>query len=158
MPLLAEQTHVYSSPGVMVLFVAIMLLTYVGVAHKKFHKTVAALLGGGVLTLLGVLLGVFQYDEVYQFLAKDLNVFGVIIGTGPSRRRPRLSASNMSSICGRRARPTPPCPIAKTSSRSWSWPWNGPTTPPAATSTSGSGCRPTPCWSSRAIKKEKPKP
>lgn len=81
MALLAAQTNGHSSPGVMVLFAAVMFLTYVGVAHQRFHKTVAALLGGGVLTLLGVLLGVFRYDEIYQFLAKDLNVFGVIIGT-----------------------------------------------------------------------------
>ena len=66
----------------MVLFVGIMFLTYVGVAHEGLHKTVAALLGGILLVLLSVMLGVFEYVEVYGFLAKDLNVFGVIIGTG----------------------------------------------------------------------------
>jgi Na+/H+ antiporter NhaD/arsenite permease-like protein len=66
----------------MILFVLIMLLTYAGVAYERFHKTVAALLGAGVLTLLGVLLGVFEYHQIYEFLKEDLNVFGVIIGTG----------------------------------------------------------------------------
>ena len=41
----------------MLLFVVIMLLTYVGVAHEKLHKTVAALLGGVVLVLLAVMIG-----------------------------------------------------------------------------------------------------
>ena len=66
----------------MALFALGMLLTYVGVAHERFHKTVAALLGAGALTLLGVSLGVFEYPEIYEFLKGDLNVFGVIIGTG----------------------------------------------------------------------------
>jgi Na+/H+ antiporter NhaD/arsenite permease-like protein len=82
MELFASQTHESSSLGVMLLFVLVMLLTYVGVAHKRFHKTVAALLGGVILTLLGVILRVFEYSEIYTFLAKDLNVLGVIIGTG----------------------------------------------------------------------------
>lgn len=80
--LLAEQTHQPAAPWIMILFAVGMLLTYVGVAHEKFHKTVAALLGAGVLTLLGLWLELFEYDEIYEFLKKDLNVFGVIIGTG----------------------------------------------------------------------------
>ncbi len=82
MPLFAETTHAASPPWVMVLFALGMLLTYVGVANERFHKTVAALFGAGVLTLLGVWLHVFQYAEIYEFLKHDLNVFGVIIGTG----------------------------------------------------------------------------
>lgn len=82
MGLFADQTHTALSPGIMALFVVGMLLTYVGVAHKRFHKTVAALLGGVVLVALGVALGVFKYEAIYEFLQKDLNVFGVIIGTG----------------------------------------------------------------------------
>ena len=80
--LLAEQAHQPAAPWIMILFAVGMLLTYVGVAHEKFHKTVAALLGAGVLTLLGLWLELFEYDEIYEFLKKDLNVFGVIIGTG----------------------------------------------------------------------------
>jgi Na+/H+ antiporter NhaD/arsenite permease-like protein len=82
MDLLASQTHEPTSPAVMLLFVLGMLLTYVGVAHKRFHKTVAALLGAVTLTLLGVILGVFEYPEIHGFLEEDLNVLGVIIGTG----------------------------------------------------------------------------
>jgi len=82
MDLFAAHTHVTASPWVMALFVVIMLLTYVGVAHEGLHKTVAALLGGGVLVLLAVYLGLFEYRHIYTFLAKDLNVLGVIIGTG----------------------------------------------------------------------------
>ena len=83
MELLADQTLEGSSPVIMLVFVGIMLLTYVGVAHERLHKTVAALLGGGVLVLLAVAMGVLdEYDDIYGFLEKDLNVFGVIIGTG----------------------------------------------------------------------------
>ncbi len=82
MPLVADPTHAASPPWVMILFALGMLLTYVGVANERFHKTVAALLGAGVLTLLGVWLHVFAYAEIYEFLKHDLNVFGVIIGTG----------------------------------------------------------------------------
>lgn len=66
----------------MIVFVVGMLLTYIGVAYERFHKTVAALLGAGVLTLLGVFLEIFDYERIYEFLKEDLNVFGVIIGTG----------------------------------------------------------------------------
>lgn len=66
----------------MLLFVGVMLLSYAGVAYERLHKTMVALLGGGVLVLLGVWLGVFAYPTIYEFLKKDLNVFGVIIGTG----------------------------------------------------------------------------
>jgi Na+/H+ antiporter NhaD/arsenite permease-like protein len=82
MEFLAEASHAPSSTGIMILFVAIMFLTYVGVAHESLHKTVAALLGGVVLVLLSVEIGVFKYPQIYEFLAKDLNVFGVIVGTG----------------------------------------------------------------------------
>ncbi|MBC8876572.1 MAG: ArsB/NhaD family transporter [Planctomycetes bacterium] len=81
-PLLADQTHEPASLMIMVLFVVIMLLTYLGVAHEKLHKTVAALLGASVLVLLAVVLSVIEYPSIYKILAKDLNVFGVIVGTG----------------------------------------------------------------------------
>jgi Na+/H+ antiporter NhaD/arsenite permease-like protein len=80
--LFAEQAHVTASPWIMALFVGIMLLTYVGVAYEGLHKTVAALMGGAVLVLLSVYLGLFKYFHIYEILAKDLNVLGVIIGTG----------------------------------------------------------------------------
>jgi len=46
MELIAEHAHGTTSTGIMVLFVGIMFLTYVGVAHESLHKTVAALAGG----------------------------------------------------------------------------------------------------------------
>ncbi|MFV1965215.1 MAG: ArsB/NhaD family transporter [Pirellulaceae bacterium] len=82
MELIAEHARGTTSTGIMVLFVGIMFLTYVGVAHERLHKTVAALAGGIVLVLLSVMMGIFEYAEIYGFLGKDLNVFGVIIGTG----------------------------------------------------------------------------
>lgn len=81
-PLFAATDHA-SPPGVMVLFGVIMLLTYVGVAYERFHKTVAALCGAAVLTVLALALGVFdEYRSIHEHLARDLNIFGVIIGTG----------------------------------------------------------------------------
>lgn len=67
----------------MALFAGIMLLTYVGVAYERFHKTVAALCGAALLVELSISLGVIaKYHEIHEHLAEDLNVFGVIIGTG----------------------------------------------------------------------------
>lgn len=71
-----------SSTGVMLLFATIMMATYVGVAVERFHKTVAALCGAVVLVALSVTLGLFDYHKVYDFLKEDLNIFGVIVGTG----------------------------------------------------------------------------
>ncbi|KAA5544625.1 ArsB/NhaD family transporter [Roseiconus nitratireducens] len=71
-----------ASPAVMLLFAALMVVTYVGVAIERFHKTVAALCGAAVLVALSLLLGLFPYGRVYEFLKEDLNIFGVIIGTG----------------------------------------------------------------------------
>ena len=59
-----------------------MMATYVGVAVERFHKTVAALCGAAVLVILGITLDIFEYEKVYDFLKEDLNIFGVIIGTG----------------------------------------------------------------------------
>ncbi|MBW3542229.1 MAG: ArsB/NhaD family transporter [Planctomycetes bacterium] len=66
----------------MVLFALGMLLTYVGVAWERFHKTVAALVGATVLLAAALALDLFPYKHIYEILAKDLNIFGVIIGTG----------------------------------------------------------------------------
>ena len=71
-----------ASPGVMLLFAAVMCATYVGVAVERFHKTVAALCGAAALITLALLLDLFEYSKVYDFLKEDLNIFGVIIGTG----------------------------------------------------------------------------
>lgn len=71
-----------ASAGVMLLFAAVMCATYVGVAIERFHKTVAALCGAAVLVALGLGLHLFEYSKIYDFLKEDLNIFGVIIGTG----------------------------------------------------------------------------
>ncbi len=83
MPFLAE-TEVPATPGwVMLLFVAGMLITYIGVAAERFHKTLAALCGAVVLVALALMLGVLEdYEQLYEILSHDLNIFGVIIGTG----------------------------------------------------------------------------
>ena len=71
-----------ASAGVMLLFAGIMMATYVGVAIERFHKTVAALCGAAVLVTLSLALGLYEYPKLYEFLKEDLNIFGVIIGTG----------------------------------------------------------------------------
>ncbi|MEM6473820.1 MAG: ArsB/NhaD family transporter [Planctomycetota bacterium] len=71
-----------ASGGVMLLFAAVMFATYIGVAIERFHKTVAALCGAAVLVALALYLKLFPYPQVYEFLKEDLNIFGVIIGTG----------------------------------------------------------------------------
>lgn len=71
-----------AAPWVMILFAVIMMGTYVGVAVERFHKTVAALCGAVVLVILSLALGLFEYPKIYDILEEDLNIFGVIIGTG----------------------------------------------------------------------------
>ncbi len=77
-----DETIQPASAGVMLLFAAVMMATYVGVAVERFHKTVAALCGAAVLVVLAVALDLFEYPKIYDMLAEDLNIFGVIIGTG----------------------------------------------------------------------------
>jgi Na+/H+ antiporter NhaD/arsenite permease-like protein len=74
----------HDSPWIMVLFGSGMILTYVGIAYKGMHKTLAAMLGATVLTALAVAMHVLPggYSHVYSIIAKDLNVLGVIVGTG----------------------------------------------------------------------------
>ncbi|MEO1524875.1 MAG: ArsB/NhaD family transporter [Planctomycetota bacterium] len=78
----ADESIEPASAGVMLLFAAVMMATYVGVAIERFHKTVAALCGAAVLVVLGLAFHLFEYPKVYEFLKEDLNIFGVIIGTG----------------------------------------------------------------------------
>ncbi len=77
-----ESTIEPAAPWIMILFAVIMMATYVGVAVERFHKTVAALCGAVVLVVLSLMLGLFEYPKVYEILEEDLNIFGVIIGTG----------------------------------------------------------------------------
>lgn len=79
----AEVSGEPAAPWVMVLFAVGMLITYVGVAVERFHKTVAAMAGAVLLLILALVLGVLpSYESVYEILSHDLNIFGVIIGTG----------------------------------------------------------------------------
>jgi Na+/H+ antiporter NhaD/arsenite permease-like protein len=71
-----------AAPWIMILFAVIMMATYVGVAIERFHKTVAALCGAVVLVILSLWLDLFEYPKIYEILEEDLNIFGVIIGTG----------------------------------------------------------------------------
>lgn len=67
----------------MILFAAGMLATYIGVAVERFHKTVAALAGAVILVAIALALNVIpEYASIYDILSHDLNIFGVIIGTG----------------------------------------------------------------------------
>ncbi|GIW97097.1 MAG: transporter [Pirellulaceae bacterium] len=72
------------APGwVMLIFLLGMILTYIGVAVERFHKTVAALTGAVLLTAAALALGVLpSYEDIHEILSHDLNIFGVIIGTG----------------------------------------------------------------------------
>ena len=79
-----------AAPGwVMALFGGGMLLTYVGVALDRLHKTVAALGGALVLVLIALNMQWLGQEplfgdagEVYDVLGGELNIFAVIIGTG----------------------------------------------------------------------------
>jgi len=77
-----EATIEPAAPWIMVLFAVIMLATYVGVAIEPLHKTVAALAGAVVMVMLSLAIGLFEYEIIYDILEEDLNIFGVIIGTG----------------------------------------------------------------------------
>ena len=78
----STETIAPAAPWIMVTFAVVMMATYVGVAVERFHKTVAALCGAGVLVTLSLILDLFEYEKLYDFLKEDLNIFGVIIGTG----------------------------------------------------------------------------
>ncbi len=69
------------SPVLMAVFALVMVATYVVIATEKVHKTLAAATGALVVLVVGVWANVFPYSDLYQFVAKDLNVLGVIIGT-----------------------------------------------------------------------------
>lgn len=68
--------------GMMLVYVALMMVTYIAIAYERLHKTVVALGGAAVLVAISVATGLFEYEHVYRILEEDLNIFGVIIGTG----------------------------------------------------------------------------
>ncbi len=69
----------------MVLIGAVLVATFVAIAFELVHKSLAALAGAIVAVVLALALGVFSaghgYEAVHEFIAHDLNVIGVIVGT-----------------------------------------------------------------------------
>ena len=78
----AATTPAAAPAWMMLAMTAVMAATYVGVAAERFHKTVAALAGALAAVVLGIAGGLIEYPAVYEFVAEELNLFGVIIGTG----------------------------------------------------------------------------
>ncbi len=69
----------------MVLIGLVLMGTFVAIAFELVHKSLAALAGAIVAVVLALALGVFggesPYEHVHEFIAHDLNVIGVIVGT-----------------------------------------------------------------------------
>lgn len=69
----------------MVLIGAVLVATFVLIATERMHKTLAAMLGAGIVVALALVLGVYEgerpYLRVHDFIHHDLGVIGVIVGT-----------------------------------------------------------------------------
>jgi Na+/H+ antiporter NhaD/arsenite permease-like protein len=69
----------------MVLIGGVMTITFALIAFNRVHKMVAALLGAivavGISLAFSVYHGTPPYETVHHFIAHDLNVLGVIVGT-----------------------------------------------------------------------------
>ncbi len=69
----------------MILIGLVMAATFALIAFNVLHKMVAALLGAIVAVVLALALGVYHgevpYQTVHHFIAHDLSVIGVIVGT-----------------------------------------------------------------------------
>ncbi len=69
----------------MVLIGGVLLVTFVAIAFELVHKSLAALAGAIGAVVIALVLGVFSADQGYEavhgFIAHDLNVIGVIVGT-----------------------------------------------------------------------------
>lgn len=69
----------------MIVIGAVLLVTFVAIAFELVHKSLAALAGAIIAVILALALGVFSgaspYEQVHEFIAHDLNVIGVIVGT-----------------------------------------------------------------------------
>jgi Na+/H+ antiporter NhaD/arsenite permease-like protein len=74
-------------PPILPMFVigTILIGTFVAIAFEWLHKTLAAVAGAIAAVTAALLLGVFHaerpYSEVHEFIAHDLGVVGVIVGT-----------------------------------------------------------------------------
>ena len=69
----------------MVVIGLVLVVTFAFIAFEKLHKGLAALLGAVVAVGLALVLGVYGsengYETVHAFIAHDLGVIGVIVGT-----------------------------------------------------------------------------
>lgn len=69
----------------MALIGGVLVLTFIAIAFELVHKSLAALAGAIVAVIIALSLGVFggdhPYDVVHGFIAHDLSVIGVIVGT-----------------------------------------------------------------------------
>ncbi len=69
----------------MILIGGVLIVTFIAIAFELVHKSLAALAGAIVAVILALSLGVFggehPYHTVHQFIAHDLGVIGVIVGT-----------------------------------------------------------------------------
>ena len=61
----------------------VLIVTFGFIAFEKLHKSLAAMLGAVIAVALALSLGVFHegYGAVHEFIAHDLGVIGVIVGT-----------------------------------------------------------------------------
>ena len=68
----------------MVVIGLVLIATFAFIAFEKLHKSLAALLGAVIAVALALPLGVFHeegYGAVHEFIAHDLGIIGVIVGT-----------------------------------------------------------------------------
>ncbi len=69
----------------MALIGGVLLATFVAIAFELLHKSLASVAGAIVAVVLALFLGVFPgpdpHHAVHGFIAHDLNVIGVIVGT-----------------------------------------------------------------------------
>lgn len=69
----------------MALVGVVLVVTFALIAFEVFHKSLAALAGAIIAVALAMGLGVYRgerpYEQVHEFIAHDLNVIGVIVGT-----------------------------------------------------------------------------
>lgn len=69
----------------MIIVGLVLAATFASIAFEWLHKSVAALLGAVVAVVVALVFGVYSqdlgYGEVHEFIAHDLSVIGVIVGT-----------------------------------------------------------------------------
>ena len=83
--LAAQEPAAHASALPMVVIGIILVATFAAIGFELLHKSVAALLGAVVAVIAALLLGVYEsepaYAAVHEFVAHDIGVLGVIVGT-----------------------------------------------------------------------------